>query len=84
MGLKCKNVEALRAAISNGCKEAKPNGQIKHQFKNCVVSTYDTGSIVVQDNTKEKTMQKKIESLVESINALGIKACDANSKALTE
>jgi len=74
MGLKCKNIEALRKAISNGCEEKKPNGQIKHQFENCVVNTYDTGSVVIQDNTKDKTMQKKIESLVESINALDIKA----------
>ena len=76
MGLKCNNIEALRTAIKNGCEEEKPNGQIKHQFENCVVNTYNTGSVVIQDNTKDKIIQKKIESLIESINALDIKACN--------
>ena len=76
MGLKSNNIKALRVAISNGCEEKKPNGQIKHQLKNCVVNTYDTGSVVIQDNSKEKILQKKIEKLVESINDLDISFCN--------
>jgi hypothetical protein len=76
MGLKCNNIKALRVAISNGCEEEKPNGQIKHSIENCVINTYDTGSVVIQDNTKEKKTQKQIENLVESINALDITNCN--------
>jgi len=75
MGLKCNNIEALRVAINNGCEEKKPNGQLMHQFEECVVNTYDTGSVVIQDNTKEKAMQKQIENLVESINNVIITSC---------
>jgi len=75
MGLKCNNIEALRVAIKNGCEEEKPNGQIKHQFMDCVVNTYDTGSVVIQDNSKNKATQKKIEDLVKSINSLDIATC---------
>jgi len=76
MGLKCNNIEALRVAMKNGCEEEKPNGQIKHQFENCVVNTYDTGSVVIQDNSKEKATQKQIEDLVKSINNLVIATCN--------
>jgi len=76
MGLKCNNVEALRVAMKNGCEEEKPNGQLKHQFENCVVSTYNTGSVVIQDNSKEKAIQKQIEGLVKSINSLDIAVCN--------
>ncbi len=75
MGLKCNNIEALRVAIKNSCEEEKPNGQFKHQFENCVVNTYNTGSVVIQDNSKEKVMQKQIEDLVKSINNLDIATC---------
>ena len=75
MGLKCNNIRALRIAISNGCEEKKPNGQIKHQFKDCVVNTYDTDSVVIQDNTKEKIIQKQIENLIKSINCLEVSTC---------
>ena len=76
MGLKCDNVEALRIVIKNGCEEQKPNGQIKHQFDNCVVNTYDTGSVVIQDNSKDKVTQKQIENLVKSINNLKTATCN--------
>lgn len=76
MGLKCNNIEALRTAIKNGCEEEKPNGQLKHQFEKCVVSTYDTGSVVIQDNSKEKAIQKQIEDLIKSINGLDIAVCN--------
>lgn len=76
MGLKCNNIEALRVAMKNGCEEEKPNGQLKHQFENCVVSTYNTGSVVIQDNSKEKAIQKQIEDLVKSINSLDIAVCN--------
>ena len=75
MGLKCNNVEVLRVAIKNGCEVEKPNGQLKHQFDNCVVNTYDTGSVVIQDNSKEKIIQKQIEDFVKSINTLDIATC---------
>lgn len=75
MGLKCNNIEALRTAIKNGSEEEKPNGQIKHQFNDCVINTYDTGSIVIQDNSKEKAIKIQIENLVESINSLDISVC---------
>jgi len=78
MGLKCKNINALRIAIKNGCEEEKPNGQIRHQFENCVVNTYNTGSVVIQDNSKEKITQKYIEELVKSINNLNIIVCNNN------
>ena len=70
MTLKCNNIEALRVAINNTCEEEKPNGQLKHQFEDCVVNTYDTGSVVIQDNSKEKVIQKQVEDLVKSINNL--------------
>ena len=54
----------------------KPNGQIKHSVENCVINTYDTGSVVIQDNTKEKKTQKQIEDLVKSINAFDIINCN--------
>lgn len=76
MGLKCNNIEALRVIIKDGCEEIKPNGQLKHQFENCVVSTYDTGSVVIQDNSKEKETQRQIEDLVKSINNLKIVTCN--------
>lgn len=76
MGLKCNNIEALRVAIKNGCEEEKPNGQLKHQFDNCVVNTYNTGSVVIQDNSKDKATQKQIENLVNSINCLDIAICN--------
>ena len=76
MGLKCNNIKALREAIKNGCEEEKPNGQLKHQFDDCVINTYDTGSVVIQDNSKEKITQKQIEDLVKSINGLDIVACN--------
>ena len=76
MGLKCNNIEALRVAIKNACEEEKPNGQLKHQFDDCVVNTYDTGSVVIQDNSKEKAIQKQIEDLVKSINNLDIATCN--------
>jgi len=76
MGLKCNNIEALRVTIKNGCEEKKPNGQIKHSVENCVINTYDTGSVVIQDNTKEKKTQKQIEDLVKSINAFDIINCN--------
>ncbi len=76
MGLKCNNIEALRVSIKNGCEEAKPNGQLKHQFEDCVVNTYDAGSVVIQDNSKEKATQKQIEDLVKSINNLDIATCN--------
>jgi len=63
MGLKCNNIEVLRVAIKNTCEEEKPNGQLKHQFDNCVVNTYDTGSVVIQDNSKDKAIQKQIEKI---------------------
>lgn len=62
--------------IKNDCEEVKPNGQLKHQFENCVVSTYDTGSVVVQDNSKDKATQKQIEDLVKSINNLKTATCN--------
>ncbi len=76
MSLKCNNIEALRLSIKNGCEEEKPNGQLKHQFDDCVVSTYNTGSVVIQDNSKEKAIQKQIEDLVKSINNLDIATCN--------
>lgn len=76
MSLKCNNIEALRVAIKNGCEEEKLNGQLKHQFDDCVVNTYNTGTVVVQDNSKEKATQKQIETLVKSINSLDITACN--------
>lgn len=76
MGLKCNNIESLRSVIKNGCEEEKPNGQLKHQFDNCVVNTYNTSSVVIQDNSKEKVTQKQIEDLVKSINALDIAVCN--------
>jgi hypothetical protein len=76
MVLKCNNIEALRVAIKNGCEEKKPNGQLKHLFDDCVINTYDTGSVVIQDNSKEKATQKQIEDLVKSINVLDIVACN--------
>ena len=76
MGLKCNNIEALRVAIKNGCEEKKPNGQLKHQFDDCVVNTYDTGSVVIQDNSKKKATQKQIEDLVKSLNSLDIAICN--------
>ena len=69
-------LEALRVAIKNACEEEKPNGQIKHQFVDCVVNTYDTGSVVIQDNSKDKSTQKQIEDLVKSINSLDIAICN--------
>jgi len=76
MGLKCNNIEALRLSIKNGCEEKKPNGQIKHQFDNGVVNTYDTGSVVIQDKSENKILQKQIEDLLKSINNLSIINCN--------
>ncbi len=76
MSLKYNNIEALRLSIKNGCEEEKPNRQLKHQFDDCVVSTYNTGSVVIQDNSKEKAIQKQIEDLVKSINNLDITTCN--------
>jgi ribonuclease HIII len=76
MGLQCNNIEALRVALKNGCEEEKPNGQIKHQFENCVINTYDTGSVVIQDNSKDKNIEQQIKNLVQSINDLNINSCD--------
>jgi len=39
------------------------------------VNTYDTGSVVIQNNSKEKVIQKRIEDLVKSINNLDIATC---------
>jgi ribonuclease HIII len=76
MGLQCNNIEALRVVLKNGCEEEKPNGQIKHQFENCVINTYDTGSVVIQDNSKDKSIEQQIKNLVQSINGLNINSCD--------
>ena len=76
MGLQCSNIEALRVVLKNGCEEEKPNGQIKHQFENCVINTYDTGSVVIQDNSKDKNIEQQIKNLVQSINDLNINSCD--------
>ena len=76
MSLKCNNIEALRIAIKNNCEEKKPNGQLKHQFEECIVNTYDTDSVVIQDNSKEKIIQKQIEDLVKSINNLVVTSCN--------
>ena len=76
MGLQCNNIEALRVVLKNDCEEEKPNRQIKHQFKNCVINTYDTGSVVIQDNSKDKNIEQQIKNLVQSINDLNINSCD--------
>jgi len=75
MSLKCINIEALRNCLADCSSEEKPNGQIKHKFKEGVVNTYDTGSIVIQDNSEDKILEKKIIALVSAINGINQSSC---------
>ncbi|MCJ8326245.1 MAG: hypothetical protein MJK08_04000 [Campylobacterales bacterium] len=70
MSLKCEDIGKLRAVLDNGSTKVKPNGQKVHKIGECTVSTYDTGAVVIQDNSKAKETEAVINSLVQSINAL--------------
>lgn len=76
MGLKCTNINGLRSILNNACQETKPNGQIKHTIgENCIVNTYDTGSVVIQDNTKDKSKEKEVIALIDAINKMDLSNC---------
>lgn len=70
--MKCNNIKSFREALNNeGWKtEEKPSGQIKHSLEDCVCNTYDTGTVVIQDNSETKEYTRILEKLVETLNNL--------------
>jgi ribonuclease HIII len=68
--MKCQKIDVFRKNLDDlGWEsEEKPSGQIKHSLDGCVCNTYDTGTVVIQDNSKGAKYKEALENIVHGLN----------------